>query len=79
MTLQERHIINKSENNMLEALGLGSIGGGIIVSKLIDYFVPFSRTPQGKLFKEEKKWQNIFFKRNRSGVIIENMLNFFIK
>lgn len=42
---------------MLEALGLGSIGGGIIVSKLIDYFVPFSRTPQGKLFKEQKKWQ----------------------
>lgn len=42
---------------MLEFLGLGSIGGGIVVSKLIDYLVPFGRTPQGKLFKEQKKWQ----------------------
>lgn len=38
-------------------LGLGSIGGGIVVAKLIDCLVPFGRTPQGKLFKEQKKWQ----------------------
>ena len=43
---------------MITGLGLiGGVGGGIIVSKLIDYLVPFSRTPQGKLFKEQKKWQ----------------------
>lgn len=44
--------------DLLGMLGLGSIGGGIVVSKLIDYCVPFSRTPQGKLFREQKKWQN---------------------
>lgn len=43
--------------DILGILGLGSIGGGIVASKLIDYLVPFSRTPQGKLFKEQKKWQ----------------------
>lgn len=43
--------------DILGMLGLGSIGGGIVASKLIDYFVPFGRTPQGKLFKEQKKWQ----------------------
>lgn len=43
---------------MIEALGLGSIGGGIVVSKLIDYFAPFSASPQGKLFKAQKEWQN---------------------
>ncbi|MBE6318683.1 MAG: hypothetical protein E7081_06890 [Bacteroidales bacterium] len=43
--------------DLLGMLGLGSIGGGIVVSKLIDYCVPFSRTPQGKLFREQKKWQ----------------------
>jgi hypothetical protein len=43
---------------MLEILGLGSIGGGIVVSKLIDYVMPFSKTPQGKLFKAQKEWQN---------------------
>ena len=43
---------------MMSGLGLiGGVGGGIIVSKLIDYLVPFGRTPQGKLFKEQKKWQ----------------------
>lgn len=42
---------------LLEILGLGSLGGGFIVSKLIDYVVPFGRTPQGKLFKAQKKWQ----------------------
>lgn len=44
--------------DLLGMLGLGSIGGGIVASKLIDYCVPFSRTPQGKLFREQKKWQN---------------------
>ena len=34
------------------------MGGGLVASKLIDYLVPFSRTPQGKLFKEQKAWQN---------------------
>lgn len=43
---------------MLEILGLGSIGGGIVASKLIDYVMPFSKTPQGKLFKAQKEWQN---------------------
>lgn len=43
---------------MLEILGLGSIGDGIVVSKLIDYVMPFSKTPQGKLFKAQKEWQN---------------------
>lgn len=42
---------------MLESIGLENIGSGIVVSKLIDYLVPFSRTPQGKLFREQKKWQ----------------------
>lgn len=44
--------------DLLGMLGLGSISGGIVASKLIDYCVPFSRTPQGKLFREQKKWQN---------------------
>lgn len=43
---------------MLEILGLGSIGGGIVASKLIDYFMPFEASPQGKLFKAQKEWQN---------------------
>ena len=33
-------------------------GGGLVVSKLLDYVVPFSWTPQGKLFKAQKAWQN---------------------
>ena len=41
------------ENNWFE-----SIGGGLVSSKLIDYVVPFSWTPQGKLFKAQKEWQN---------------------
>lgn len=44
--------------DILSMFGLGGgIGGGIVTSKLIDYLVPFNRTPQGKLFKEQKKWQ----------------------
>lgn len=43
--------------DLLSILGLGSIGGGIVASKLIDYVVPFKHTPQGKLFQEQKKWQ----------------------
>ena len=43
--------------DLLEMLGLDSVGGGIVASKLIDYSVPFKHTPQGKLFKEQKKWQ----------------------
>ena len=37
---------------------LESIGGGIVASKLIDYFMPFEASPQGKLFKAQKEWQN---------------------
>ena len=44
--------------DILSILGLSSMGGGLVASKLIDYLVPFSRTPQGKLFKEQKAWQN---------------------
>lgn len=40
------------ENNWFE-----SIGGGLVSSKLIDYVVPFSWTPQGKLFKAQKSFQ----------------------
>lgn len=43
--------------DLLSILGLGSIGGGIVASKLIDYVVPFKHTPQGKLFQKQKKWQ----------------------
>ena len=39
--------------DILGILGLGSLGGGIVASKLIDYFVPFSKTPQGKLCKQQ--------------------------
>lgn len=42
---------------MLESLGLGSNGGSMVVSGLIDYLVPFSMSLQGRLFKEQKKWQ----------------------
>ena len=28
-------------NDLLTLFGQGSVGGGIVVSKLIDYFVPF--------------------------------------
>lgn len=44
--------------DILTMLGLGGIGGGIVASKLIDYFVPFESSPQGKLFKAQKEWQN---------------------
>ncbi|MBQ8360452.1 MAG: hypothetical protein IJX44_00715 [Bacteroidaceae bacterium] len=43
--------------DILGMLGLGSIGGGIVASKLIDYIVPFNHTPQGKAFAEQKKFQ----------------------
>lgn len=43
--------------DLLGILGLGSIGGGIVASKLIDYVMPFRHTPQGRLFKEQKQWQ----------------------
>ena len=42
---------------MIELLGAGIMGGGIIASKLMDMALPFSWTPQGRLFKEQKKWQ----------------------
>ncbi|WP_440424959.1 hypothetical protein [Prevotella sp.] len=45
-------------NDLLTLFGQGSVGGGIVVSKLIDYFVPFELSPQGKLFKAQKEWQN---------------------
>lgn len=45
-------------NDLLTLFGQGSVGGGIIVSKLIDYVVPFELSPQGKLFKAQKEWQN---------------------
>lgn len=44
--------------DILTMIGLGGLGGGIVASKLIDYFVPFESTPQGKLFKAQKEWQN---------------------
>lgn len=44
--------------DILAMLGLGGIGGGIVASKLIDYFVPFESSPQGRLFKAQKEWQN---------------------
>lgn len=42
---------------MIELLGAGIMGGGIIASKLMDMALPFNWTPQGRLFKEQKKWQ----------------------
>lgn len=44
--------------DILTMIGLGGLGGGIVASKLIDYFVPFESSPQGKLFKAQKEWQN---------------------
>lgn len=44
--------------DLLKMIGLGGIGGGIVASKLIDYFVPFESSPQGRLFKAQKEWQN---------------------
>lgn len=44
--------------DLLTMFGLGGLGGGIVASKLIDYFVPFESSPQGKLFKAQKEWQN---------------------
>lgn len=45
-------------NDFFTIFGQGCVGGGIIVSKLIDYVVPFELSPQGKLFKAQKEWQN---------------------
>ena len=42
---------------LLEMIGLGGIGGGIVASKLIDYVLPFESSPQGKLFKKQKELQ----------------------
>lgn len=42
---------------MIELLGAGIMGGGIIASKLMDMALPFNWTPQGRLFKAQKKWQ----------------------
>lgn len=42
---------------MIELIGAGIMGGGIIVSKLMDMALPFNWTPQGRLFKAQKKWQ----------------------
>lgn len=44
--------------DILTMIGLGGLGGGIVASKLIDYFVPFESSPQGRLFKAQKEWQN---------------------
>lgn len=40
-----------------QLLGPAGFGGGLVVSKLIDYIAPFELSPQGKLFKEQKKLQ----------------------
>ena len=45
-------------NDFFTIFGQGCVGGGIVVSKLIDYVVPFELSPQGKLFKAQKEWQN---------------------
>ena len=37
--------------------GGAGLGGGLVVSKLIDYFVPFKYSPQGKLFKHQRELQ----------------------
>ncbi len=37
--------------------GGAGLGGGLVVSKLIDYFVPFKYSPQGKLFKQQRELQ----------------------
>ena len=42
---------------MIELIGAGIMGGGIIASKLMDMTLPFNWTPQGRLFKVQKKWQ----------------------
>lgn len=42
---------------MIELIGAGIMGGGIIASKLMDMTLPFNWTPQGRLFKAQKKWQ----------------------
>ena len=44
--------------NIFDKLGLDNIGGGLVASKLIDYVMPFGKTPQGKLFKAQQKQQN---------------------
>ena len=44
-------------DNLLDKIGLGGTGGGIVASKLIDYVLPFEFTPQGKLFKRQKELQ----------------------
>lgn len=37
--------------------GGAGFGGGLIVSKLIDYVAPFKHTPQGKLFQKQRELQ----------------------
>lgn len=38
-------------------LGPAGFGGGLVISKLIDYIAPFESSPQGKLFKKQKELQ----------------------
>lgn len=40
-----------------QLLGPAGFGGGLVISKLIDYIAPFESSPQGKLFKRQKELQ----------------------
>lgn len=40
-----------------QLLGPAGFGGGLVISKLIDYIAPFESSPQGKLFKRQKEFQ----------------------
>jgi len=40
-----------------QLLGPAGFGGGLVISKLIDYIAPFESSPQGKLFKKQKDLQ----------------------
>lgn len=40
-----------------QLLGPAGFGGGLVISKLIDYIAPFESSPQGKLFKKQKEFQ----------------------